>query len=99
MQKAHELICWWHVSGRVTRRHLLAATLHASYAGEADEPSAAGLRFLRSEGFMLAACGPNQASAHMRCLARRPMRWCPGGVRVNPRLCMPGPVRTRNYSA
>ena len=88
MQKAHELICWWHVSGRVTRRHLLAATLHASYADEADEPSAAGLRFLRSEGFMLAASGPNQASEHLRCLARRPVRWCPGGVSTRACACL-----------
>ena len=32
----------------------MAAKLHASYADEADEPSPAELRFLRSEGFMLA---------------------------------------------
>ena len=35
MQKAHELICWWRICDRITRRHSMAAKLHASYADEA----------------------------------------------------------------
>ena len=64
MQKVHELICWWRVSDRVTRRYLLAAKLHESYIGETDEPSTAELGFLRSEGLMLPArrCEPDECT-------------------------------------
>ena len=102
MQKAHELICWWLVSNRITHRHSLAATIYAAtiyaatiYADEADEPSAAELHFLCSEEFMLAAKRSEPGECTHAVPGAAPDEVV-SGWSVNLRLCMPGPVCTRN---
>ena len=95
LQKAHELVCWWRVGDRVARCCELAATLYASYADGTDEPSAAELRFLRSEGFMLSSKSfePSESTQAVPGLAENEVvsSWS-----KNLHLAMPAAVRTRN---
>ena len=87
MQKAHELICWWRMCDRITRRRSMAAELHASYAGEADERSPAELRFLRSGGFMLAT-KRSEPSECTHALAGAAPDEVVSSWSINPRVCM-----------
>lgn len=73
MQKARELICWWRVGNRVTRRHSLAAELNERFVDEAEAPSADELSFLRSEGFMLRK--QTTDSDESTYLAKRRTKW------------------------
>ena len=95
MQKAHELICWWCVSNRVKRRHALAVELNERFVDEAEAPTADELNFLRSEGFMLRKqTGDHDGSTYVvpgKAPDKVVSSWS-----VNPQVCMPGVVRTRN---
>ena len=95
MQEAHELICWWCVGNRVTRRHSLAAELNGRFVDEAEAPTVDELNFLRSEGFM--PC--KRATEHDESTYVVPGK-APDEVvsswSVNSRACMPSTVCTRN---
>ena len=95
MQKAHELICWWHVGNRVARRHSLAAELNEPFVDEAEAPTADELNFLRSKGFMVRkqATDPDE-STYM--VAGKAPDEVVSSWSVNPRVCMPSTVHTHN---
>ena len=95
MQKAHELICWWQVGNRVSRRHSLTVELNGHFADDAEAPTNAELRFLHSEGFMLSKKEFEQDESTFVVPGRAPDEVV-SGWSVNPRVCMPMTVRTHN---
>ena len=95
MQKVHELICWWRVGNRISRRHSLAAELNGRFADDAEVPTDAELNFLHSEGFMLRKQEFERDESTFVVPSKAPDEVV-SGWSVNPRVCMPKTVRTRN---
>ena len=95
MQKAHELICWWRVGNRITCRHSLAVELYGRFTDDAEAPTDVELNFLRSEGFMLSKKTVERDDSTFVMPGKAPDEVV-SGWSVNPRVCMPKTVRTRN---
>ena len=77
------------------RRRALAAELNERYTDKADTPSPDELNFLRSEGFMLPMrrTDPDESTY---TVPDKGLDEVVSGWSINPTVCMPGTVRTRN---